>query len=155
MRNLIQAERYKCSPSHPMKIRINGMTKNRRRRESFVYKYQRLNKVFKNSNKTIQSKLSSLPESFPQVNRSFTIRNTIQGLTKGQDDNIKKQQTLAYIDEHYPHESMIHVYTDGSATNAVQDGGAGSIIFLQGTKQLRTLRQLGSIAPIILQKLKH
>ena len=66
------------------------------------------------------------------MHRSLTIRNTIQGLTKGQDDNIKKQQTLANIDEHYPHESWIHVYTDGSATNAVQDGGAGSIIFLQG-----------------------
>ena len=76
-------------------------------------KYQRLNKVFNNSIRTIQSKFSSLPESFPQVNRSLTIRNTIQGLTKGQYDNIKKQRTLAYIDEHYPHESWIHVYTDG------------------------------------------
>ena len=63
--------------------------------------------------KTIQSKFSTLPESFPQVNRSLTIRNTIQGLNKRQDDNIKKQQTLAYIDKHYPHESWIHVYTDG------------------------------------------
>ena len=69
MRNLIQAERYKCSPSH-----------------------QRLNKLFNNSIKTIQSNFSSLPESFPQVNRSLTIRNTIQGLNKRQDDNIKKQQ---------------------------------------------------------------
>ena len=111
MRNLIQAERYKSSPSHPMKVRINGMTKNRIKRESFIHKYQRLNKVFNNSIKTIQSKFSSLPESFPQVNRSLTIRNTIQGLNKRQDDNIKKQQTLAYIDEHYPHESWIHVYT--------------------------------------------
>ena len=39
MRNLIQAERYKCSPSHPMKVRINGMTKNRIKRESFIHKY--------------------------------------------------------------------------------------------------------------------
>ena len=97
MRNLMQPDGYKCSPSHPMKIRINGMTKNRIKKESFVHKYQRLNKVFKNSIKTIQSKFSSLPESFPQVHRSLTIRNTIQGLTKGQDDNIKKQQTLGYI----------------------------------------------------------
>ena len=143
MRNLIQAERYKCSPSHPMKVRINGMTKNRIKRESFIHKYQRLNKVFNNSIKTIQSKFSSLPESFPQVNRSLTIRNTIQGLNKRQDDNIKKQQTLAYIDEHYPHESWIHVYTDGSATNAVQDGGAGSIIFLQGGQTIENSTATG------------
>ena len=64
MINLIQAERYKCSPSHPMNMRINGMTKNRIKRESFIHKYQRLNKVFNNSIKTKQSKFSSLPESF-------------------------------------------------------------------------------------------
>ena len=146
MRNLIQAERYKCSPSHPMKVRINGMTKNRIKRESIIHKYQRLNKVFNNSikfGKTMQSKFSSLPESFPQVNRSLTIRNTIQGLNKRQDDNIKKQQTLAYIDEHYPHELWIHVYTDGSATNAVQDGGAGSIIFLQGGQTIENSTATG------------
>ena len=143
MRNLIQAERYKCSPSHPMKVRINGMTKNQIKRKSFIHKYQRLNKVFNNSIKTIQSKFSSLPESFPQVNRRLTIRNTIQGLNKRQDDNIKKQQTLAYIDEHYPHESWIHVYTDGSATNAVQDGGAGSIIFLQGGQTIENSTATG------------
>ena len=33
MRNLIQVKRYKCSPSHPMKMRMNGMTKNRIKRE--------------------------------------------------------------------------------------------------------------------------
>ena len=143
MRNLIQAERYKCSPSHPMKVRINGMTKNRIKRESFIHKYQRLNKVFNNSIKTIQSKFFSLPESYPQVNRSLTIRNTIQGLTKRQDDNIKKQQTLAYIDKHYPHELWIHVYTYGSATNAVQDGRAGSIIFLQGGQTIENSTATG------------
>ena len=39
MRNLIQAERYKCSPSHPMMMRMNEMTKNRIQRESFIHKY--------------------------------------------------------------------------------------------------------------------
>ena len=46
MRNRIQVERYKCSPSHPMKMRMNGMTKNRIKRESFIHKYQRLRKVY-------------------------------------------------------------------------------------------------------------
>ena len=35
MRIMIQAERYKCSPSHPMKTKIHGMTKKKRiKRES-------------------------------------------------------------------------------------------------------------------------
>ena len=95
MKNLIQAERYKCSPSHPMKRRIDGMTKKRIKREIFLHKYQRLSKVFKNSINTIQSKKSSLPESFPHVNRSLTIKNSIPGLTIEQDDSVKKQNALS------------------------------------------------------------
>ena len=49
---------------------------------------------------------------------------------------------------HMSHEYMYN-YTDGSATNVVQDGGSS----YKGAKQLCTLRQLGSIAPTILQKL--
>ena len=110
MRNLIQAERYKCSPSHPMKIRINGMTKHRIKRESFVHKYQRLNKVFSNSIRSIRSKFSSLPESFPQVNRSLTIRNTIQGLTKGQDDNINPGTPYGTYMSHVFFLHLLHEY---------------------------------------------
>ena len=65
------------------------MTKNRIKRESFLHKYQRLSKVFNNSINTIQSKYSSPPESSPQVNRSLTIKNSIPGLTKEQDDSVK------------------------------------------------------------------
>ena len=143
MRNLIQVERYKCSPSDPMKIRINRMTKNRIKRGSFIQKYQRLRKMFNNNIKTIQSKYSSPPESFPQVNRSLTIRNTISGLTKEQDDSVKKQEALFYIDELYPHDAWIHVYTDGSPTNTTRDGGAGSIIYLQGGQQIENSAATG------------
>ena len=122
MKNLIQAERYKCSPSQPMKRRIDGMTKNRIKRESFIHKYQRLRKVFNNSIKTIQSKYSSLLESFLQVNRSLTVRNSIPGLTKEQDDSVKKQEALSYIDELYPQDAWIHVYTDGLISNKCNPG---------------------------------
>ena len=132
MKNLIQAERYKCSPSHPMKRRIDGITKNRIKRESFLHKYQRLSKVFNNSINTIQSKYSRPPELSPQANRSVTIRNSLPGLTKEQDDSVNKQEVLSYIDELSPQESWIHVCTDGSATNAIRDGGAECIIYLQG-----------------------
>ena len=143
MKNLIQAERYKCSPSHPMKRRIDGMTKDRIKRESFLHKYQRLSKVFNNSINTIQSKYSSPPETSPQVNRSLTIRNSIPGLTKEQDDSVKNQEAFSYIDELYPQESWIHLYTDGSATNATWDGRAGSIIYLQRDQQIENSAATG------------
>ena len=36
------------------------------------------------------------------------------------------------IDEKYPQESWIHVYTDGSATNAVENGGEGILVHFPG-----------------------
>jgi ribonuclease HI len=46
-------------------------------------------------------------------------------LRDDQDDLVKRTLTLAMISECYSAESWIHVYTDGSATNAVTNGGAG------------------------------
>ena len=44
------------------------------------------------------------------------------------DDNTRKVHTLAMISEEYPPDKWVHVYTDGSATNAVKNGGAGIVI---------------------------
>ena len=56
---------------------------------------------------------------------------------------MKKQEALSYIDELYPHDAWIHVYTDGSATNATQDDGAESIIYLHGGQQIENSAATG------------
>lgn len=52
------------------------------------------------------------------------------------DDNKRKALTLAMISEEHCNESWIHVYIDGSATDAITDGRAG----IAGYR--RTLHQL-------------
>ena len=42
-----------------------------------------------------------------------------------QHDDVKRALTLAHIDKSYPGEAWLQVYTDGSATRAVANGGAG------------------------------
>ena len=54
MRIMIQAERYKCSPSHPTKTKIHAMTKNRIKRESFIHKTNTLSKIYESSSNTVQ-----------------------------------------------------------------------------------------------------
>ena len=44
------------------------------------------------------------------------------------DDTTKKSLTQAMISEEYPPETWTHAYIDGSATAAIQDGGAGVFI---------------------------
>ena len=41
------------------------------------------------------------------------------------DENTKRTQTIAMLCEQYPPEACTNVYTDGSATNVIQDNGAG------------------------------
>ena len=127
MRIMIQAERYKCSPSHPMKTKIHGITKNRIKRESFIHKTNTFSKIYESSSNIVQSTYSS-PPPCQNTTRSIDIKVTIPAVTKDQDDTSKKLLTLSYIDDLYPQDTWIRIYTDGSATDAIQDGGAGSII---------------------------
>ena len=129
IRIMIQAERYKCSPSHPMKTKIHGMTKKRIKRESFIHKTNTLSKIYESSSNTVQSTYSS-PPPCQNTTRSIDIRVTVPAVTRDQDDTSKKLLTLSYIDDFYPQDTWIRIHTDGSATDAIQDGGAGSIIYL-------------------------
>ena len=70
------------------------------------------------------------------TNRSLTIKTPIPTVTKDQDDIYIKLLTLSHIDDFDPQATWIHVYTDGSATDAVQHGGAGSLIYLPNGQTL-------------------
>ena len=144
MRNIIQAERYKCSPSHPMRKIMDAMTKHRIKRESFIHKNNNLKRTYNNNSiKTVQCTYSSPPMSSEHANRSLTIRTTIPTVTRDQEDSSKKLLTLSHIDDFYPQATWIHVYTDGSATDAVQDGGAGSLIYLPDGETLEAASATG------------
>ena len=142
MRIMIQAERYKCSPSHPMKTKIHGMTKNRIKRESFIHKTNTLSELYESSSNTVQSTYSS-PPPCQNTTRSIDIRVTVPAVTRDQDDTSKKLLTLSYIDDLYPQDTWIRIYTDGSATDAIQDGGAGSIIYLQNGDTIESATATG------------
>ena len=72
----------------------------------------------------MQSTYSS-PPPCQNATRSIDIK-----VTRDQDDTSKILLTLSYIDDFYPQDTWIRIYTDGSATDAIQDGGTGSIIYL-------------------------
>ena len=43
---LLQAEKYKCLPDHPMKEKVEGRTKNRIKRSSFTHEVKKLQKDY-------------------------------------------------------------------------------------------------------------
>ena len=98
MRNIIQAERDKCSPSHPMRKRMDAITKHRIKRESFIHKNNNLKKTYNNNTiKIVQCTYSSPPMSSEHTNRSLTIRATLPTVTRDQEDtykNVLRSHTL-------------------------------------------------------------
>ena len=122
--------------SHPMRKRMDAMTKHQIKRESFIHKNNNLKKTYNNNSiKPVQCTYSSLPMSSEHTNRSLTIRTTIPTVTRDQEDTSKN---FSRIDDFYPQATWIHVYTDGFAADAVQHGGAGSLIYLPNGQTLET-----------------
>ena len=85
MRHIIQAERYKCSPSHPIRKIMDAMTKHRIKRERLIHKNNNLKKTYNNNSiKTVQCTYSNPPMSFEHTNGSLTIRTTLPTVTRDQ-----------------------------------------------------------------------
>ena len=56
---------------------------------------------------------------------------------------VKQSLTLAMIAERYPQEAWIHVFTDGSATNAVTNGGTGILVHFPGGQKVSASMAVG------------
>ena len=128
---LLQAQKYECLPDHPMKNRLQGFTKNRLKRSSFVHEAKKLKREPALALNMTVAPLGIDDITNPCDNLStVTICTKVPFLEQGtqEDNNTKRNQTIAMIHEQYPQEAWTHVYTDGSATNAIQDGGAGIAI---------------------------
>ena len=61
---------------------------------------------------------------------NLEINTKVPQITSGecQSETAKNTFTMVMIHEKYPEEAWIHAYTDGSAMNAMINGGAGILI---------------------------
>ena len=133
MKILTQAEKFKCQQGHPMKTRIAGYTRKRIKRESFVSRAKKLQRDYTGDlpNQTTPPDLNN-SKPWEEIGlEDITIRTEIPHL--GPDDlhadTVKSNIARSHCEELYPQEAWVHAYTDGSATKAVRDGGAG--VFLR------------------------
>jgi len=128
-KSLLQAEKFKSLPDHPMKPKVEGLTKNRLKRISFVHQHKRL---LRQHEEAIPREATPIPPPnappmFEDGCSLLVTRTEVPGITAGEEqiDTVRKALAMAMIDEKYPEEAWIQAYTDGSATDAVKDGGAG------------------------------
>lgn len=126
---MVQAQKYRSLPEHPMGKRLEKGTKNRLKRSSFLHETRRLERQHQGSlpSTTLPITTDDLPEPWKQDPWNVHLSLTVPGVSSGdaQDSGVKRTLTLAMLEDQYPQEAWIHAYTDGSATNATANGGAG------------------------------
>ncbi len=99
-KELLQAEKFKSLPDHPIKARLTEGTKNRLKRGSFVHQVKTLNRQFAQQLDTQTTPLSSEDIVNPTANdlSKVQIRLTVPLLdSEAQNEILKRSHTLAMI----------------------------------------------------------
>ena len=121
---LVQAAKFKRLPTHPMKERLGEPIKGRLKRESFERRDEDI----------LEHEPRDIPQYFTtptwSTDQHPLVECSILGVhNKGEQSNIeRKYHTMEHINTHFPQDRWTRVYTDGSAKNAVKNGGAGIYI---------------------------
>jgi len=130
-RAMQQANKFKHSIDHPMKARLEQLSSGRLKRSSFAKETAALNTKHKAKLPEVtEAHTAAVPAPWDKKPTNFTISSSVPYLLKKeeQSNEIKKALTLAMLEEKYPADAWIRAFTDGSATNATERGGAGVYI---------------------------
>ena len=132
---LVQAAKFKRLPDHPMYNRLSKPTKGRLKRGSFVHQTRILERrhqdLLDQDPKVIPGHLDK-PSWSEDVGPSIQCSIPGVGPKDSQNSVARKALTLAHIEDKYPSQIWTHIYTDGSAEQAVRNGGAGVYIKYPG-----------------------
>ena len=129
----IQSEKIRRLNNHKLHDKINELTKNRLKRTSFNHLARRIRS--ENENITPVSADSIEPLTFNShnpIDATIEFSLTVPGVEQGktQPITVLKTLSLAMLNDTYDDNHWAQVYTDGSADEAVRNGGAGVFIKL-------------------------
>ena len=127
---LVQGEKMKRLSTHPLKTRLEEPTKNRLKRTSPNHIVKEAQKEFETVLPRHDGNTETLIDYEEWNEEEIRIETSIPGVGC-KDNHIEaelKNLTLEHLNRLYPTESWTHVYTDGSAENAIKNGGAGVFI---------------------------
>ena len=130
---LIQGEKLRRLPSHPLHTNLALPTKNRLKRQSLNYQYKELYRTHQDI-VDVPIELLTDPAWQPDRETDIKIVLSVPGITsKEQHPGELRNLTLALIADRFPHTAWTHVYTDGSAEEGMKSGGSGVYIrYLDG-----------------------
>ena len=136
---LIQGEKTKRLQCHPLHDKLKAPTKNHLKRQ--------VQATFSNFSKAktltycLKAQIFARKSSPKNGHHSpgFSIKTSIPGIAgkSQQNENALRALTLEEICSRYPHKQWTHVYTDGSAEQAIKNAGCG--VYIQSPNRQVTL----------------
>ena len=135
-------------PDHPLHNRLQDLTKNRHKRKRLnhlVKQHQKRQTDIMTDNPELCERLN--PSTWPQKPLLREVRTNIPGISVKKDQsNIElKNLTMEDIDKRYIATTWTHIYTDGSAENAIRNGGCGVFIKRPGLPSVSLSKPGGSL----------
>ena len=125
---LIQGEKLRRLPSHPLHTNLAQPTQNRLKRQSLNHQYKELSRTHQD---TVDVSIELLTDLAWQPDRETDIQMflSVSGITSEEQlPGELRNLTLALIADRFSHTAWTHVYTDGSAEEGVKNGGRGVYI---------------------------
>ena len=121
---LIQGEKLRRLPSHPLHTNLAQPTKNRLKRQSLNRQYKELSRTHQDI-VDVPIELLTDPAWKPDRETDIQMFLSVPGITsKEQLLGELRNLTFALIADRFPHTSWTHVYTDGSAEEGMKNGGS-------------------------------
>ena len=129
-RILRQTEKMKRLPSHPLHAKLQEPTKNRLKRQSLNHLAKAHQRHFSNVLPPPQQQVEPLQDYDEWSTAELNIVLDVHGVgAKGSHSEAElRSLTLEMLDKDYPPNTWTHIFTDGSAENAVRNGGGGIYI---------------------------
>ena len=128
---MTQAAKFERLETHPMHERMKKPTKKRLKRSNFVRKTREIERTMPDM-KDQTAKLIPPTATRPpwSVQKFPEIKTRIPGIDKKKNQTMDelKALSLEHMKSEFPQQEWTHVFTDGSATEATRNGGAGAII---------------------------
>ena len=125
---LTQTEKLRRLPSHPMFNKLAAPTKNRLKRKSLNHLTKELRKTQSDIlDQEIGAESHLTIKNWELTAQTYTTELEVPGLSSRQDQTqpLERAATLEMLDDKYPPAVWTHIYTDGSAENAIKNGGSG------------------------------
>ena len=125
VKQVIQLEKMKRLQHHPMREIVTKGTKGRLKRLSSLHKARKSSQDLEIPAQDRPEPMNTTSATTWSMQKRPEIRDSIEEVGKKTQVPVEQLThiTQKYIEHHFPSGEWIRVYTDGSATEAVRNGG--------------------------------